>query len=273
MKLFFKAKKWNPISFLLVFVGISLVAGVAVFEAFRFPWASVFGGTQEETALPDPPAIVWENGDGEASSSSSPASSKTAASSGPASSSPVLPGNETARNEKPARYVELGLIKIPKLNLSQHLLEGAQGQLHYGVGHVTGTAPVGGKGNCALAGHNTTSFRYLSKLSEGDKVFVISGGTTYAYSVYQSFTVLPTDLDVLKDVDGENAVLTLITCTPYLTGTHRLIVRARLTAVNGNAPSSAPKPGYEPNDGITDSSPAKPSSSPNSSSSDSRANG
>lgn len=147
------------------------------------------------------------------------------------------------------------------------MLEGTQGQLHYGVGHVTGTAPAGKEGNCALAGHNTTSFKYLSKLSKDDKVFLISNNTTYTYSVYQSFTVLPTNLDVLKDVDGENAVLTLITCTPYLTGTHRLIVRARLTAVNGDTPSYAPDPGYEPNNGITLPSTTAPSSYPNLSSS------
>jgi LPXTG-site transpeptidase (sortase) family protein len=229
------------LSRVLILAGALTVSAVLVFEACRYPWATVFGGSQGDSALPDPPPIVWENGDAGASAPSGGTSSAPAASSEPS----VLPGNEASPAARPERYTELGVIKIPRLGVSQHILEGTLRQLHYGVGHVTGTALPGAAGNCVLAGHNTTSFRYLSRLSAGDSVILKDGGKEYTYSVFDSFVVLPTELSVLKNVPHETAVLTLITCTPYLTGTHRLIVRARL---NG-----APTPGYEAAPGLASS--------------------
>ena len=242
-------KNRNRISRALILTGALAVSAVLVFEAFRFPWATVFGGAQRDSALPDPPPIAWKNGDGPADGapSQAPASSGT----------PVLPGSETPAARQPERYAELGIIKIPRLGLSQHILEGTQGQLHYGVGHVTGTAVPGGAGNCVLAGHNTTSFRYLSRLSPGDSVILKAGGKVYTYSVWESFVVLPTELSVLKSVPKETSALTLITCTPYLTGTHRLIVRARLSNVDGAPPPSASPPGYEAAPSLTSSASAK----------------
>ena len=238
------AKNRLSLSRVLIFTGALAVSAVLVFEACRYPWATVFGGPQGDSALPDPPPIVWENGDGAVSTPAGGTSSAPAAS----AASSVLPGNG-APAARPERYTELGIIKIPRLGVSQHILEGTLGQLHYGVGHVTGTALPGAAGNCVLAGHNTTSFRYLSRLSAGDSVILKDGGKEYTYSVFGSFVVLPTELSVLKSVPHETAVLTLITCTPYLTGTHRLIVRARLNRM----PSSAPATGYEAAPGLTSS--------------------
>ena len=227
--------KRNRLSLSLILAGLFVLVSAAAFELYRYPWAAVFGGSQDDSALPDPPPIVWSGGDREASAPESMSSL-------PSSSAAVLPGDESREETRPAGYVELGIIKIPKLGLSQHVLEGTRKQLRYGVGHVTGTASVGAAGNCALAGHNTTSFRYLGKLSAGDRVILKAGGKTFAYSVFRSFTVLPTDIYVLNPLPDENATLTLITCTPYLTATHRLIVQARL--MDGPAPSSSPEAGY-----------------------------
>lgn len=240
--------KRDGIPLLLIFSGVLILLITLAWEAYRYPWTTVFGGSQTDSALPDPPPIVW-SGKGPESSAAGGVSSDAS----PASSYATLPGNEVPEDGKPVRYTELGIIKIPKLNLSQNVLEGSQSQMHYGVGHVTGTAPLGGDGNCALAGHNTTSFRYLSKLSAGDKVFLKANGKVFAYSVIRSFTVLPTEVSVLNNVPGESAIVTLITCTPYLTGTHRLIVQARLTGIDGSAPPAAPKPGYAADSALTPS--------------------
>ncbi len=239
----------HRLSRVLILTGALAVSAVLVFEACRYPWATVFGGPQGDSALPDPPPIVWENGDGATSAPAGGTSSSPAAS----APSSVLPGNEASPAARPERYTELGVIKIPRLGVSQHILEGTLGQLHYGVGHVTGTALPGAAGNCVLAGHNTTSFRYLSRLSAGDSVILKEGGKEYTYSVFGSFVVLPTELSVLKSVPKETAVLTLITCTPYLTGTHRLIVRARLSKGSGAPGSSSPSPGYEAAPGLISS--------------------
>lgn len=218
-------KRRNGLSFALILAGGLLIAGVLAREAFLYPWATVFGGAQTASALPDPPPIAWESGDEAAAGSAAPSSSVPE----------LLPGDGEPKDAPPARYAELGVIKIPKLNLSQHVLEGTEGrQMHYGVGHVSGTAVIGGEGNCALAGHNTTSFRYLDKLSEGDAVFLEAGKKTFSYSIFETLTVPPTETEVLDRMPGESATLTLITCTPYLTGANRLIVRARLTSESGS---------------------------------------
>ncbi len=212
-------KKGNRLSAVMILAGCLLIAGVLAREAFLFPWATVFGGDQTDSAVADPPPISWEGGQ--------------AVPSAPSAALSVLPGNESG-NGPAGRYTELGILKIPILHLSQHVLEGTQGrQMRVGVGHVSGTAPIGGAGNCAVAGHNTTSFRYLSRLSAGDTVLLKANGKVFTYRVFQTFTVGPAQTEVLNRIPGESAALTLITCTPYLTGTHRLIVRARLTKKTG----------------------------------------
>lgn len=247
-----RRNKTDKLSHILIILGLFIIASIVAWEAYRYPWATVFGGSQSDSALSDPPPISWENEAQESSSTGSSAYSFTP-------SSAILPGSEAPKEAKHIQYTELGIIKIPKLSLSQHVLEGAQDQMHYGVGHVTGTAAIGGSGNCALAGHNTTSFRYLDKLSTGDSVILKADGNVFTYSVIKSFVVLPSEVSVLKSVPGENALLTLITCTPYLTGTHRLIVQARLTEINGTPPSSGPEPGYEADSGLVPTDSAVPS--------------
>ncbi len=48
----------------------------------------------------------------------------------------------------------------------------------------------------------------------------------FTYEVYKKFVVLPEDVSVLNDTEGEE--LTLITCTPVRSATHRLIIKAIL---------------------------------------------
>ena len=110
-------------------------------------------------------------------------------------------------------------------------------EMKYGVGHVTGTAMPGEKGNCAISGHRPYPFRYLDTLTEGDKVIVKRDGVVYTYSVYESFEVLPEETWVLDNIIGEKYTLTLITCTPYMVSSHRLIVRARLIDIDGMTPA------------------------------------
>ena len=50
---------------------------------------------------------------------------------------------------------------------------------------------------------------------------------TLYYEVDQIKTVLPTDKDDLKIVEGQD-YCTLMTCTPYGVNTHRLLVRGHL---------------------------------------------
>lgn len=219
------------VALLLIACGVLLLLLAAALELSRYPWRAAVGVSSD---LPDPPPIVLSPEDEGARL----ITEETAESAPPQAEEEYaqLPGDEEVA-AIPDAYMVLGVIKIPRLEVSEHLLEGTARQLRYGVGHLTGTAAVGAAGNAALAAHRNLSFRYLDLLRAGDSVVITVGGDSFVYTVYSSFEVEPDALWVLDPVEGESRVLTLITCTPYLVSSHRLIVRARLTEVNGLAPA------------------------------------
>ncbi len=227
--------KTNWISLLLMGLGATLLLLAAGPELAQYPWRTAVSPHRAVEELPDPPPLVLSGEDSEVEilmPQPSPSGEETP----PVEDYAHLPGEEKDAGP-PSAYVLLGVIKIPRLELSQYLLEGTDRQLRYGVGHLPGTAAVGAKGNCAVAAHRNLSFRYLNLLRPGDRVSLTAGEDTYSYAVYESFEVEPDALWVLDNVPGEDYVLTMITCTPYLVSSHRLIVRARLEAVNGLSPA------------------------------------
>lgn len=121
-----------------------------------------------------------------------------------------------------------GIIEIPKLNVRAAILEGTDDTaLKYTVGHYPGTASFGEKGNSVLLGHRNYLyahyFRHLNKLTPGDEIIIKKDLDTYTYIVTESFVVSPQDVWVLDDTG--DTMVTLITCTPIITYTDRLIVR------------------------------------------------
>jgi sortase A len=120
------------------------------------------------------------------------------------------------------------------------LIQGtALAQLDLSPGHVPGTQWPGQPGNFAVAGHRVTAgnpFWSLPSLRAGDLVYIQTQDNNYTYRVTSEKTVLPTDLGVLDPVPGHPGVrptqrlITLITCDPAWTGTHRIIVTGVLIA-------------------------------------------
>lgn len=124
----------------------------------------------------------------------------------------------------------LGVLTIPRIKLEVVAVEGVRSSdLRYSVGHFPGTG-LPGKGNFALAGHRTfvsgQFFRRLDELVVGDKIQMEYGGKSYVYRVTESFVVDPSDTWVLDP--SEEAVITLVTCTPPRSTAHRLIIRGLL---------------------------------------------
>ena len=112
-------------------------------------------------------------------------------------------------------------------------------QLALGPGHVPGTALPGQIGNFAVAAHRVTAgnpFYRLNDLRRGDKVMIETAAAAYTYQVTSTELVLPDDTAVLDPVPGHprrhpsKAIITLITCDPPWTGTHRIIVFGSLEA-------------------------------------------
>lgn len=125
-----------------------------------------------------------------------------------------------------------GVIQIPKLGVVAAILEGTDDTaLKYTVGHYPETAGPGEKGNYVLLGHRNYVyghyFRRIDELSPGDEVIIKKDLETYTYLVTESFVVGPEEVWVLDDT--EETMLTMITCTPIITYTDRLIVRALIS--------------------------------------------
>ena len=126
----------------------------------------------------------------------------------------------------------LGIIEIKRINIRLPILEGAtQKSMKIGAGHLAGTPFPGQPGNSAIAAHRSRAFgKMFNRLGEvkvGDIIVVKDRKNTYKYMVFERLIVTPDDTSVLKG-SGQESLLTLITCDPVDTATHRLIIQAKL---------------------------------------------
>lgn len=125
----------------------------------------------------------------------------------------------------------IGFVSIPKIDVELPLILGASEEnLALGAAHLTNTSyPVGGENtNCVIAAHRgfskTAMFRNLDELSVGDEIYITNFRETLTYRVSETLLILPCDVDELKIIRGKDMV-TLFTCAPYRSNTHRLLVR------------------------------------------------
>lgn len=121
-------------------------------------------------------------------------------------------------------------LQIPSIKADLPILHGtSDAVLRHGVGHLLGTAlPVGGTGTHAvLTGHSglpeATLFSDLEQVKIGQEISVEVYGEVLKYRVTSIETILPTETESLRPVEGED-LLSLITCTPIGINTHRLVV-------------------------------------------------
>lgn len=128
----------------------------------------------------------------------------------------------------------IGAIKLPKIGVSENVVEGTGAELYYAAGHMRGTAEIGQEGNCVIAGHRDyvkmNPFSYLNKMEIGDDIILEDPNYRYTYKVYRIETVLPSDTWVTEKQEDKEKICTLITCTPRITSTHRLIVFGELVS-------------------------------------------
>lgn len=148
-----------------------------------------------------------------------------------------LPSDEIWPYEKqlaPEGYdIAFSYIQIPDIGLKMPVYHGTDNSaLSAGVGHLEGTSlPVGGEDtHCVLTAHsgmqNMRAFDDIRDLKNGDVFGVRTQGELSTYEVYDIETVLPKEIDSLN-IQPDEDLCTLITCTPYGINTHRLLVHGR----------------------------------------------
>ena len=125
----------------------------------------------------------------------------------------------------------MGYVVIPNIQVNLPIFHGtADSTLAKGVGHLLGSSlPVGGKGtHTVLTGHSGMAsqkmFSDLPGMKVGDIFYLDILGQRLAYEVKEINTVLPYDTSLLE-IEPEEDLCTLVTCTPYGVNTHRLLVR------------------------------------------------
>lgn len=211
----------------LVLLGVGCMVIAAAYQLSTYPWSMIavkYFGAEVAESLPDPSPLPYEYRFYDEAEDTGKIPE-------------TVPG-ERADQEVNRPVIELaviGSVKIPFLSVSENLLEGADEQQLYGIGHVPGTAMPGEAGNCVIAGHRgyigMHPFMYLPELRMGDKVYITVQDQVYTYEVYDSFEVEPDESWVMQPKSSEEPyMLTIITCTPIPTYTHRYICRARLVS-------------------------------------------
>lgn len=137
--------------------------------------------------------------------------------------------------ENYARMLEvrekIGYVDIPKINQQIPVYAGtSEDILQHACGHLEGTSlPIGGKDTHAvITAHRglpqVKLFRDLDKMEVGDLFFFTNVKETLAYKVDQILVVEPWDFEPVLVVEGKD-LMTLLTCTPYMINSQRLLVR------------------------------------------------
>ncbi len=125
----------------------------------------------------------------------------------------------------------IGHVRIPKIDEDIPIYAGTgESILQKGAGHLEGSSlPVGGESTHAvITAHRglptAKLFTNLNKVQKGDVFFITNIQKTLAYEVDQILTVEPSDFEPVLVQEGMDYV-TLLTCTPYMINSHRLLVR------------------------------------------------
>ena len=135
-------------------------------------------------------------------------------------------------SEFPDAVVGIGILTIDTINLRIPIAEGiSEESLRIAPGRVPETAYIGEVGNSVIAGHRNytfgSMFNRLGEVVIGDIIgYQERSGRTMEFEVFEILEIIPEDqIAFIQPVNDH--IITLYTCTPIHTATHRLLVRAR----------------------------------------------
>lgn len=134
-------------------------------------------------------------------------------------------------------------IEIPSINVFSRVIENVDAfdkneyleELKKGVAHAQNSKLPGEGGTVYLFAHSSdvpwritrynTAFFKLENVKLGETVIVRRNGEEYSYQVFDKKTVWPSEVEYLKEDQGD--ILILQTCTPVGTDLQRLLVFAK----------------------------------------------
>jgi sortase A len=124
----------------------------------------------------------------------------------------------------------IGRVRIPRLDLDTVMVQGTDADtLQRGPGHYPDTDLPGERGTTGIAGHRTTylaPFRDIDELERGDEIVVEMPYGTFTYEVEREKVVEPSDVQIVRNVGHDRAVLTA--CHPLYSAAQRYAIFARL---------------------------------------------
>ncbi|EOH97644.1 class C sortase [Enterococcus pallens] len=135
----------------------------------------------------------------------------------------------------------LGVISIPKINVSLPIFDRTTELfLAHGASLLEGTSyPIGGQNtHSVISAHrglsNAKFFSDLPELQNKDQFYIEIGANVFAYEVINIQVIPPEETEHLRIEEGKDLV-TLLTCTPYMVNSHRLLVKGERTELPAKA--------------------------------------
>jgi sortase A len=136
-----------------------------------------------------------------------------------------------------AQIKKTNTLVIPSIKLNKQIYEGETfATANKGVWRLPYTSTPDKQSNTVLVGHRFSYvhpeagvFYSLDKVSLGDDIYLTYQKKIYQYTVKNILEVEPTKVSIENPT--KTPVLTLYTCTPLWTSTHRLVIQAHLKEV------------------------------------------
>lgn len=128
----------------------------------------------------------------------------------------------------------MGYIEIPSINLYLPITHGTHAEdLNFLAGHMHGTTvPIGGEHTHAVVAAHTglataDLFTNVYKLKEGDEVCIHVLDEIRVYLVQEVNILKPLEVTPYMQIEGEEDLITLFTCTPYGVNDHRRLIKCK----------------------------------------------
>lgn len=144
---------------------------------------------------------------------------------------------KNGQTSKPDPKKKGNRLVLPSIGVDAQIIEGANLWVigkNQGVWRESRSVNPTTKGNIVIAGHrflytatNGGYFYNLPEMKIGDKIYIRWDNKTYEYEIYNTKSVLPTQVDIRDNDPDVPKKLTMYTCYPLGSTAKRFVVEAK----------------------------------------------